>query len=62
MSKYSSVKNYKINEEKLQKKLLNNIKVFRRKKKKKSKNMVINDRKIYQKMINESLLSIEKLL
>ena len=61
MSKYSSVKNYKINEEKLQKKLLNNIKVFRRKKKK-SKNMVINDRKIYQKMINESLLSIEKLL
>ena len=60
MSKYSSVKNYKINEEKLQKKLLNNIKVFRRKKK--SKNMVINDRKIYQKMINESLLGIEKLL
>ena len=33
MSKYSSVKNYKINEEKLQKKLLNNIKVFQRKKK-----------------------------
>ena len=33
MSKYSSMKYYQINQEKLQRKLLNNIKVFRRKKK-----------------------------
>ena len=35
ISKYLSVKYYQINKEKLQKKLLNNIKDFRRKKKKK---------------------------
>ena len=42
------------------KKFVKDIKLFLKKKKKKSNNMVVNDTKIYQKMNNESLLSIEK--
>ena len=60
MAKYSSAKFYQNNEERLQKKLMTDIKVFLRKKKKKSNNMVLNDTKLYQKMKNKSLLSIEK--
>ena len=60
MAKYSSAKFYQNNKERLQKKLVTDIKVFLRKKKKKSNNMVLNDTKLYQKMKNKSLLSIEK--
>ena len=42
------------------KKLVKNIKIFLKKKKKKSDNMAMNDTKISQKMKNKSLLSIEK--
>ena len=62
MSKDSSAKYYQNNKETLQKKLVDDIKVFLKKKKKKSNNMVVNDTKIYEKMKNKSLLSIEKIL
>ena len=39
---------------------MKDIKVFIKKKKKKKDNIVMNDLKIYQKMKNRSLLSIEK--
>ena len=42
------------------KKLVKDIKIFLRKKKKKSKNKVVSDAKIYQKLKNKSLVSIEK--
>ena len=45
---------------KLQKKLVKDIKIFLRKKKKKSDNLVVNVTKISQKMKNKSLLVIEK--
>ena len=60
MSKKSSAKYYQNNKERLQKNLVKDIKVFLKKKKKKSDNMVVNDTKIYKKMKNKSLLSIEK--
>ena len=47
------MKKYKI-------KLVKDIKVFLKKKKKKSNNMFLNDTKIYQKMKNKSVFSIEK--
>ena len=46
MSKDSSAKYYQNNKERLQKKLVRDIKVFLKKKKKKSNNMVVNDTKI----------------
>ena len=46
--------------ERLQKKLVKNIKVFSRNKKEKSNNMVRIDTKIHQKMKNKSWLSIAK--
>ena len=55
LGKYHQNKN-----ERLQKKLVKDTKVFLKKKKKKRKNMVVNDTKIYQGMINKSLLGIEK--
>ena len=58
MSKNLSAKYYQENKERLQKKLVKNIKIFL--KKKKSNNMVVNVIKISQKMKNKSLLSIEK--
>ena len=61
MSKDSS-KHYQNNKERLQKKLIKDIKVLLKKKKKKSNNMVKNDTKIYQKMKSKCLLSIEKKL
>ena len=60
MSKKLSVKYYQENKEILQKKLMKDIKIFLMKKKKKSNNMVVNITKIFQKMENKSLLSIEK--
>ena len=58
MSKHSSAIYYKNNKERLQKKFVKDIKVFLKKKKK--ENMVVNHTKIYLKMINKSLLSIDK--
>ena len=60
MSKDSSGKYYQNSKERLQKKLMKDIKLFLRKKKKKHDNMVVNNTKIYQKMKNEILLSIKK--
>ena len=60
MSNNSADKYFQDNKERLQKMLLKNIKVFLKKKKKKSDNMVVNDTKIYQKMKNKSWLSIEE--
>ena len=62
MSKDSSAKYYQNNKETLQKKLVDDIKVFLKKKKKKGDNTVVNNTKIYEKMKNKSLLSIEKIL
>ena len=53
-------KKTKQNKTKTKKKLLEDIKIFLRKKKKISDNMVINVTKISQKMKNKRLLIIEK--
>ena len=60
MSQNSSTKYYQESQEKLQKKLVKDIKIFLKKKKEKSKCQVRNDTKIYQIMKNNSFLSIEK--
>ena len=60
MSKNLSAIYYQENRERLQEKLVKDIKTFLKKKKKKSNNMVVNVTKISQKMKNKSLLSIEK--
>ena len=60
MSKTLSAKYYQENKERLQKKLVKDIKSLLKKKKKKSDNMVVNVTKISIKMKNKSLLSIEK--
>ena len=60
MSKNLSAKYYQENKERLQKKLVKDIKIFLKKKKKKRNNMAINVTKISQKLKNKSLLSIEK--
>ena len=60
MSKHISAKYYQQNKERLQKKLVKDIKIFLKKKKWKSNNMVINVTKISRKMKKKSLLSIEK--
>ena len=52
MSKNLSGKNYQETKERLQKKLMKDIKIFLKKKKKKSNNMVMNVTKISQKMRN----------
>ena len=62
MRKDSSAKYYQNNKDRLQKKLVKDIKVFLKKKKKKCDKMVVNDTKINQKMKNKNLLSIEKIL
>ena len=56
MSKDPSAKYYQNNKERLQKKYQSPFK----EEKEKSDNMVVNDKKIYQKMKNKSLLNIEK--
>ena len=60
MYKDSSAKYYQNNKERLQKKLVKDFKVFLKKKKKKSNDMVVNDTKIYQEIKNKSWMSIEK--
>ena len=60
MSKDLSAKYYENNKERIQKKLVKDIKIFLRKIKKKSNNMVVNDTKIYLNMKKKSLLSIIK--
>ena len=62
MSKHLSAKYYQENTERLQKKLLKDIKIFLKKKKKKSNNMVENVTKISQKIKKINWLSIEKIL
>ena len=63
ISKDSSDEYYLDNKERLQEKLLEDIKVFlKKKKKKKCNNMAGNDTKIYQKVRNKSWLNIEKIL
>ena len=57
MSKNSSAKFYQKTKEK---KFTKDIKVYLKKKKKKSKNLVVNNTKVYQKMKNKSWLSIKK--
>ena len=58
MSKILSTKYYQEGKERLQKKLVKDIEIFLKKKKKKSNNMVLNVTKIFQKM-KKSLLSIK---
>ena len=60
MFKILSAKYYQENKERLEKKLMKVIKIFLKKKKKKSSDMIVNVTKISQKMKNISLLSIEK--
>ena len=50
MSKYLSAEYYQENNERLQKKLVKDIKIFLKKKKKKNNNKVMNVTKISQKM------------
>ena len=59
MSKNSSAKSYQDNKERLQKSLMKDIKVFRKKKKKKCYNMIMNDIKISLRMKKKGCLSIE---
>ena len=56
----SSAKYYQNNIERLQKKLVKDMKVFLKLKKKKSDNIVVGNSKIFRKMKNKSSLSIEK--
>ena len=51
---------YENNKERQQKKLVKDIKVFLEIKKKKSNNIIMNNTKIYNKIKNRTLLSIEK--
>ena len=60
MSKNLSAKHYPEHNERLQKNLVKDIKIFLKKKKRKSKNMFENVTNISQKMKNKSLLSIGK--
>ena len=58
--KILSAKYYQENKERLKKKLVKDIKIFLKKKKKRSNNMDVNITKIFQNMTSKSLLSIEK--
>ena len=60
MFKNLSVKYYQKNKERLQKELAKYIKIFIKKKKKKSDNMIMNVTKISQKMKNKNLLRIDQ--
>ena len=60
MSKDSSAKLYQNNKKRLQKKAPERYQSLSKEEKGKSDNMVVNDKKIYQKMKTQSLLSIEK--
>ena len=58
MSQNSSAKYYQDSQERLQKKLVKDIKVFL--KRRKRDNLAVNDTNIYQKMKSKDWLSIEK--
>ena len=60
MSKHISAKYYQHNKERLQKKLVKDIKIFLKKKKWKSNNMVINVTKISRKMKKKKLVEHRK--
>ena len=60
MFKNLSVKYYQKNKERLQKELAKDIKIFLKKKMKKSDNMIMNVTKISQKMKNKNLLRIDQ--
>ena len=60
MSENLSAKYYQGNKERLQKRLVEDIKIFLKKKNEKSHNMVVNFAKISQKMKKIKWLSIEK--
>ena len=60
MSKDSSAKYYQNDKERLQQKARERYQSLSKEKNKSCNNMVVNDTKIYQKMKNKSLLSIEK--
>ena len=60
MSKSLSAKYYHENKKNYKRNLVKDIKIILKKKKKKINNMVVNITKIFQKMKNKSLLSIEK--
>ena len=60
MSRNFSAKHYQENKERLQKKLMKDIKIFLKKKKKERNYMVMNVSKISQRMKNKSLFSIKK--
>ena len=60
MLKKSTANYYRENKERLKKKLVKDIKIFLRKKKNKSNDVVANVTKISQKMKSKYLLSIEK--
>ena len=62
MSENLSAKYYQENKERLQKKLVKDIKIFLKEKNKKSNNIVVSDTKMYQIMKSESLLSMQKIL
>ena len=55
MSRCLSVKYYQENKERLQNKLVKDIKIFLKKRKEKNKNIVVNVTKIFQKIKNKSL-------
>ena len=60
MFKDYQLNSIKIIKKKYKIKLVKDIKVFLKKKKKKSNNIFLNDTKIYQKMKNKRVFSIEK--
>ena len=60
MSKNSSAKYYRDNKERLQKRLVENMKVLLKKKKKKSNNIGVRNIKISLNMKNKGWLNIEK--
>ena len=60
MFKHYQLNSIKIIKKKYKIKLVKDIKVFLKKKKEKSNNIFLNDTKIYQKMKNKSVFSIEK--
>ena len=60
MSKNLSAKYYQENKERIQKKLMKDTKIFLKKKRKKSDNMVVNVTKISQKVKSKTLLSMKK--
>ena len=62
MSKNLSAKYYHKNKERLQKKLVKDVKIFLQNKRKKSNKMVMNAIRVSQKMKKINRLSIEKII